>query len=85
MIDGIVIRIDNAAARRIRQSPEVIADLRRRAEAIRQATGDAEEFDVDEWVGRTRGRVTVATATPRAQALEAGGRVLSRAIDAGRL
>lgn len=77
-----------AAFNALRTSPEVMADLERRATAIAAAAADGSpdgaSFDV---VGRsngTRGRVRVVTANTQARIGEASHEALTRAIDAGR-
>lgn len=78
------LRINNKTAAKIRRSPEVTAELRRRAELIRAATGNEDDFEVDVRTSRSRARVSVRTATFRGRALEATEQTLSRALDAGR-
>lgn len=65
------------------QSPEVQADLKRRADAIAAAAGDGMVADLVRLTSK-RSRVTVRTATPAAKRAEAVDRKLTRAIDAGR-
>jgi len=70
------------AFNRVRQSAGVIADLKRRGDAIAAAAGDG--VDVQVVVGATRARVTVATATFEARKSEATDKTLTQAIGAGR-
>jgi hypothetical protein len=75
-------RPDHAQLRALLRSPEVMAELKRRGDAIAAAAGPG--HSVEEWVGVNRDRVTVATATPRAMAREARDHTLLAALDAGR-
>lgn len=71
----------------LRRSPEVIADLTSRANAIAQAAeagADGAQFDVDNVTSAVRGRVRVSTANYKARKAEAVDAALTRAIDAGR-
>ena len=76
------VKVDSGAVRRLLQSPEVRADLERRAHAIAAAAGPG--MEVDSEVGPTRARASVRTATRDAVLAEAKDRALTRAIDAGR-
>lgn len=69
--------------RELLRSPEVLADLKRRAEAIAAAAGSG--MEVSAMVGRNRARSSVITATSEARNAEATSRALTRAIDAGRV
>lgn len=60
----------------------VIADIRRRGEAIADAAGEGVEADTR--MGSTRPRALVTTETFEAMYAEATERTLTRAIDAGR-
>ena len=64
------------------KSDEVLADLKRRAEAIARAAGPG--HGVRSEVGRNRARAAVVTETYDAMRAEAEDRALTRAIDAGR-
>ena len=77
------LQIDDAAAISLLQSPEVRADLLRRANAIARAAGEG-EFDVTESMTPTRARVSVGTADHKARLGEAEKRSLTSALDAGR-
>lgn len=68
----------------VRKSPELQADLHRRAAAIAAAAGGGEDFQVIDSPSGTRARVVVITATEKAKAMEAAHRALTRALDAGR-
>lgn len=73
----------NAAGfRDLMRSSEVLADLRRRGNAIAGAAGAG--HDVQEFTGRKRARVTVRTSTRAAREREATTRNLTSALDAGR-
>lgn len=82
----VVLNIEGFNA--LRRSPEVMADLERRARAIASAAtanaGAGAEFEVETITSATRGRVRVATANRKAQRAEALDAALTRAIDAGR-
>jgi hypothetical protein len=73
---------DHAALRAVLRSPGVMAELRRRGDAIAARGGP--DIGVEEWVGRNRDRVHVYTATPRAMVREARDHTLLAALDAGR-
>lgn len=70
------------------RSPQVAAELKRRADAIAAAadsnTGRASDHRVEVQIGRTRARAAVITDTFNAMHREADQRTLTRAIDAGR-
>lgn len=65
------------------QSPEIQADLKRRAEQIAAAAGEGMEVSDVKLTGQ-RARIQVVTATAEARKAEAVDRALTRAIDAGR-
>lgn len=69
--------------RQLLRSPEVLADLERRAKRIADVAGDGMEPSA--MVGRNRARASVITGTEAAREAEAKGRSLTRAIDAGRV
>ena len=79
------IKINSDAVRALLTSPEVAADLQRRAENIAAAAGgEAEGFEARQTGGKSRARSIVITTTHAAKAREARDRTLTRAIDAGR-
>lgn len=78
----VKVVINRAGVRQLLQSPEVRADLERRANAIAAAAGDG--MEADSAVGPTRARASVRTATHDAVVAEATDRTLTRALDAGR-
>lgn len=86
----VKVTLNIAAVKALRKSPEVRADLERRARAIAARAnsqvhgGDQQNFDVNVLSGSTRARASVVTATPEAMQAEATRRVLTRSIDAGR-
>lgn len=84
MAGSIRIELDSAAVVALLKSDEVQAELLRRGEAIQQATGAPEDFDVLPVVGRQRAAVYVSTATVQGMLAEANDRTLTRALDAGR-
>lgn len=61
---------------------DMLPDLTRRGERVRDAAGPGMELDVR--VGRNRARATVITATDEARRAEATQRRLSSAVQAGR-
>ena len=77
------LEINDAVAREILKSPEVMADLHRRAAAIANAAGDG-VWDVTDGHTPTRARVSVGTGDDTARRAEATRRALTRALDAGR-
>lgn len=77
------IEFNDAEFIRILKSPEVRADLLRRANAIANAAGDG-SFDVKASTTPTRARVSVGTADFKARKSEATTRSLTSALDAGR-
>lgn len=79
---SVKIVVNRKGIRELLRSPEVQADLRRRADNIASAAGPGHEVDSD--VGRYRARASVRTDTIAAMVAEATGRTLTRAIDAGR-
>lgn len=76
------IKINRAGVGELLKSPEMQADLRRRADRIAAAAGPGHE--ADSHVGRTRARSTVRTTTVEAMIQQAAHQTLSRAIEAGR-
>lgn len=79
-------KINNAAFVALRNSPGVIADLKRRAEAIADRAGEGiETRPAETRGGRTgRARVAVVTASYTGRRRQAEDSALTRAIDAGR-
>jgi hypothetical protein len=67
-----------------RSQAVIQAELHRRAEAIRQATGSPEEFEVVDSPNKSRARTIVITSTYEGKKLEATDHVLTQALDAGR-
>ncbi|MBK7021440.1 MAG: hypothetical protein IPH38_18075 [Candidatus Microthrix sp.] len=76
------IKLNLAGFRKLRRSPEVAADLEKRARRIADAAGPGHEVEVTK--GRTRALGMVWTDTHEARRNEATNRSLTRAIDAGR-
>lgn len=79
----IRVEINDAAAEALLKSPEVRADLRRRAQRIAAAAGQG-SYDVTSSTTPSRARVSVGTADYTARKAEATQRSLTRALDAGR-
>lgn len=82
MARNALTRLELTGVDDLLKSPEVLADLRRRANAIAAAAGEGHEVDVR--VGARRARASVRTATFDAMRAEAKDRTLTRALDAGR-
>jgi hypothetical protein len=80
---NVRIEFNDTAAGQLLKSPEVQADLERRARAIAAAAGEG-EYDITPSMTPTRARVSVGTADHAARHAEATGRALTRALDAGR-
>lgn len=78
----IRIELNSKAIRDLLRSPEVQAELLRRAQNIAAAAGPGMEASVVP--GRNRARASVITATAEARRAQATDRVLTRALDAGR-
>ena len=74
--------LNRAAVRALLRSPEVKADLERRARSISAAAGPGNEVESE--VGINRARAAVVTETVEAMLNEAKNRTLTRALDAGR-
>lgn len=83
MPNPIKLVVNSAGIRDLLRSKEVAADLRRRAERIRDQAG-ADDHEVQVFIGRNRARATVRTSTYEGRQDEAIHRQLSRALDAGR-
>lgn len=79
---AMTVRLVPGAVGRLLKSDAVLSDLTARGARIAAAAGDGHE--VEPFVGATRARVTVRTATPAAMVAEARDRALTRALDAGR-
>jgi hypothetical protein len=79
---AVVVKINHNGVRELLRSPEVLADLERRARAIAAAAGPG--MVVDSEIGPNRARASVRTGTFAARHAEATRRALSRALDAGR-
>lgn len=77
------LKLNLTTIRSIRKSPEVVAELVKRAERIRSAAGAA-DYEIDVRSDNARARVSVRTATARGRVLESKNQTLSRALDAGR-
>jgi hypothetical protein len=72
------IALFHKGAKDLLRSPEVMAALRKEAEAIKARAGDGHE--IDEYVGKNRARVTVKTATVQAHIREARDHNLIQAL-----
>lgn len=76
------IELNSQGVRDLLRSPEIRADLERRAQAIATAAGPG--FAADSTVGPNRARASVGTTDIESMRAEAEDRALTRAIDAGR-
>lgn len=79
---AVRIKVNGRAVAELLRSPEVAADLERRARAVAAAAGPGHEVTVE--IGPNRARASVATATIEAIIAEARTRNLTRAADAAR-
>lgn len=72
----------------VRTSPEVAAEVHRRADAIgaaaNAATEEGEGFEVRKSINKTRARASIITVTAEAMLAQQTDHVLERALDAGR-
>lgn len=82
MAKDIRVKMHPKGAIAILRDDGVLADMRRRAEAIATRAGDG--MEVNTGLGRKRARAEVVTGTVDAMAAEAKDRALTRALDAGR-
>jgi len=89
MSTSIRVQINSDTIRKVLQSREMQAEVKRRAEAIADAAGGEPDFEArvevvggSSKLGRAMGYV--AAATPAGREAEARDRTLTRAIDAGR-
>lgn len=79
---AVKIVVNHAAVGELLRSQEILDELERHARPIAEAAGAG--FEVGTFVGRTRARATVITATAEAMIAEATDGRLTAAIDAGR-
>jgi hypothetical protein len=77
------IKLNRTGIAELLKDPAVLADLRRRAEAIARAAGGG-GMEVDSGLEKSRARASVRAADTEARKAEAKDRALTRAIDAGR-
>ena len=78
------IEMNGAGIRALLKSPGVQADIEARTNAVAAAAGAPEDFKPSVYIGKTRVRGSVITASRAGQEAEATDLVLTRAIDAGR-
>jgi len=78
----IRIELNRDGVRQLLQSPEVLGDLKRRAQRIAVVAGPG--FEVRAGNGPNRARASVGTTDHASRRAEAENRALTRAIDAGR-
>lgn len=80
----IKVKINYAGARVLRNSPEVQADLLRRARLIQARAGTSgAEFDADVQPGKSRAHAIVRTTDLKSQRSNAKHNTLLKALDAG--
>lgn len=79
---GVVIKLNRSGMRQLLRSPEIQADMERRARQIAGAAGEG--MAVESEVGPNRARAEVRTDTFEARRAEATDRRLSNSVDAGR-
>ena len=79
----VTFKFNRKAVGELLRSPEVRADLTRRARNIAAAAGPG-KWNVHDETGRSRARAAVVTGDFEARRNEARTRALTRAIDAGR-
>lgn len=70
----------------LRSAPGVVADLERRASAVKDAAGDGFEMGSRQGAARPQGRwrTSVVTATPKAMRKNQRDNTLLRALESGR-
>jgi len=78
------VELDHRAIDAFLKSPQVAADLKRRADAIASAAGGAPGYVAESFIGKSRARASVRTATAKAARAEAKNHGLITALDAGR-
>jgi len=83
-VTKVRIEMNGAGIRALLKSPGVAADIEARTNAVAAAAGGGEDFLPSVYVGKTRVRGSVITATQNGRQLEATDLALTRAIDAGR-
>ena len=76
------IQFNYAGFNAVRRSPQVAADIERRAQAIAAAAGEG--MEVRTGLNASRAWATVSTGTDDAKRAEAEDKALTRAIDSGR-
>lgn len=82
MASKVKVKMISKGSAELLKSPEVQADLKRRADAVALRAGAGFEAEVK--VGRTRALASVSATTAEAAAAEATDRVLTKALDAAR-
>ena len=78
-MSSVRIEFNGRAIDALLKSDEVMGALRAEGEKILARTG-TEDFELQEWVGANRARVTVRTSTWRGRYREAQYRTLTNAI-----
>jgi hypothetical protein len=84
MAGTVRIEMNPAGIRALLTDEGVGADLLRRATDVAAAAGGGEDFVPSVYLGRSRFRASVITATKAGREAEATSLALTRAIDAGR-
>lgn len=78
------IEMNGAGIRALLKSGGVQADIEARINAVAAAAGGPEDFKPSVYIGRSRVRGSVITASKAGREAEATDLALTRAIDAGR-
>ena len=82
MAQKIRVELNSAGIDQLLKSPEVMAELQRRAGRVAAAAGEG--FEAETYIGRDRARAVVRSTTAKAARAEAQDRALTRALDAAR-
>jgi len=81
MARRVEISINHAEAEEILKSQAVIDEMMTLAEDIVERTGKpVDDYEIEEWVGVNRARVSIFTLTPQAKLNEATEHTLLRAL-----
>ena len=83
---AVRIKHNVAGYKALRAAPGVVADLERRANAVKETAGDGFEMSSRQGAARPQGRwrTSVVTATPKAMRKNQRENTLLRALEAGR-
>jgi CRISPR/Cas system-associated protein Csm6 len=86
LMPGVKVRLNSAGVLAVLNDPQVVSDLERRGEAIKDSlpTSSDEEWSTSSFKGKDRPQVLVRTANYAARRTSAEDNALVRALDAGR-